>query len=68
MKYFIGFIIISFSLTVFSKNEFERVVICWKTANRLINWEIPDGDYDELYRLIIFSKPFIDINEYVVPY
>ncbi|MDC9598413.1 hypothetical protein [Xenorhabdus anantnagensis] len=49
-------------------NEFERVVIYWKTNNRLINWEIPDGDYDELYRSIIFSKPFIDISDSVVPY
>ncbi|WP_086109415.1 hypothetical protein [Xenorhabdus vietnamensis] len=50
------------------RDGFESVIIYWKTANRLIDWEVPDGDYDELYRSIIFSKPFIDINEYVFPY
>ncbi|PHM35631.1 hypothetical protein [Xenorhabdus innexi] len=51
-------------------DEFKRVVVYWKTANRLINWEVPDGDddNDDRYKSIIFSKPFIDINEYVVPY
>ncbi|MBD2783750.1 hypothetical protein ID858_06655 [Xenorhabdus sp. DI] len=47
---------------------FERVIIYWKTANRLINWEVPDGDDDGQYESIIFSKPFIDISDSVVPY
>ncbi|MDX7990733.1 hypothetical protein [Xenorhabdus littoralis] len=47
---------------------FERVIVYWKTFNRLINWELPDGGYDDNYKSIIFSKPFIDISESVVPY
>ncbi|MGJ0578627.1 hypothetical protein ACR71G_11130 [Xenorhabdus bovienii] len=47
---------------------FERVIIFWKTANYFINWEVPDGDYDDKYKSIIFSTPFVDISKSVVPY
>ncbi|WP_340618980.1 hypothetical protein [Xenorhabdus entomophaga] len=50
------------------REEFERVVIYWKTNNRLINWEVPDGEHYEQYKSIIFSKPFINMNVSVVPY
>ncbi|CDH24772.1 hypothetical protein [Xenorhabdus bovienii] len=50
------------------RDEFERIVIFWKTNNYLINWNLPDGNDDDRYKGIIYSKPFIDISEYAVPY
>ncbi|REF26640.1 hypothetical protein BDD26_1310 [Xenorhabdus cabanillasii] len=34
-------------------NEFERVIIYWETANRLINWKLPDGNYDDKFKSIL---------------
>ncbi|MCC8380217.1 hypothetical protein [Xenorhabdus sp. PB30.3] len=49
-------------------DEFNDVVIYWKTANRLISWELPDGSYNEKIKSILYSHPFMDIDEYVVSY
>ncbi|WP_426578232.1 hypothetical protein ACP179_10925 [Xenorhabdus stockiae] len=49
-------------------DEFERIMVIWKTANYLINWNLPDGDDESSYKAIIFSKPFTDMNETVFPY
>ncbi|WP_426578233.1 hypothetical protein ACP179_10930 [Xenorhabdus stockiae] len=49
-------------------NEFNNVIIFWENANYLINWELPDGDYGEKFKSILYSKPFIDITDSVVPY
>ncbi|PHM59401.1 hypothetical protein [Xenorhabdus sp. KK7.4] len=48
--------------------ELTRVIVFWKNANYLIDWDLPDGDTEHRYKAIIFSKPFIDITESVVPY
>ncbi|MCG3469371.1 hypothetical protein L7750_02845 [Xenorhabdus bovienii] len=50
------------------RDERERIIVFWKTANYLIDWDLPDGEDDHRYKAIIFSKPFIDMNESVVPY
>ncbi|MDE9495642.1 hypothetical protein KKJ09_19155 [Xenorhabdus bovienii] len=47
---------------------FESVIVFWKTANYLIDWDLPNSEDDHSYKAIIFSKPFIDMNESVVPY
>ncbi|WP_340620052.1 hypothetical protein [Xenorhabdus siamensis] len=49
-------------------DEFESMIIFWKNANYLIDWVIPDSGDDYDYKAILFSKPFIDMSEYVVPY
>ncbi|MCC8368078.1 hypothetical protein J8V57_17735 [Xenorhabdus sp. PB61.4] len=48
--------------------EFTRVIVFWKNANYLIDWDLPDGDTEHRYKAIIFSKPFIDMKDSVVPY
>ncbi|CDH24773.1 hypothetical protein [Xenorhabdus bovienii] len=50
------------------RDERENIIVFWKTANYLINWNLPDGKDDDSYKTIIFSKPFIDMSESVVPY
>ncbi|MDE9446038.1 hypothetical protein KKJ04_10555 [Xenorhabdus bovienii] len=47
---------------------FESIIVFWKTANYLIDWDLPNSEDDHSYKAIIFSKPFIDMNESVVPY
>ncbi|WP_446470224.1 hypothetical protein [Xenorhabdus stockiae] len=49
-------------------NELERLMIVWKTANYLIHWNLPDEKDAYSYKAIIYGKPFIDMNESVVPY
>ncbi|PHM35630.1 hypothetical protein [Xenorhabdus innexi] len=51
-----------------NSEERTRVVVFWKNANYLIDWDLPDGDTYHRYKAIIFSKPFINLNESVVPY
>ncbi len=43
-------------------------MVFWENANYLIDWNLPDGDYDGKYKAIILSKPFINISTSVVPY
>ncbi|MEX0444710.1 hypothetical protein [Xenorhabdus sp. SGI246] len=50
------------------RDGFNSVIVYWKNANRLINWELPDGNYDDKFKSILYSKPFIDISDSVVPY
>lgn len=49
-------------------DEFESIIIFWKNANHLIGWRLPEGQDEYNYKAIIFSKPFIDMNDSVVPY
>ncbi|PHM59402.1 hypothetical protein [Xenorhabdus sp. KK7.4] len=51
-----------------NSEERERVVIFWENANYLIDWDLPDGDDDNRYKAIIFSKPFIKMDRSVFPY
>ncbi|MDC9613748.1 hypothetical protein PSI19_07570 [Xenorhabdus khoisanae] len=50
------------------RDGFSSVIIYWKTANRLINSELPDRNYDDKFKSILCSKLFINISESVVPY
>ncbi|MCC8380216.1 hypothetical protein, partial [Xenorhabdus sp. PB30.3] len=49
-------------------DEFESVIIFWENANYLIDWVIPDSGDNYNYKAILFSKPFIDMKDSVVPY
>ncbi|AOM41873.1 hypothetical protein [Xenorhabdus hominickii] len=34
----------------------------------MINWDLPEGEDENSYKFIIFSKPFINMSTSVVPY
>ncbi|CDH24774.1 hypothetical protein [Xenorhabdus bovienii] len=49
-------------------DEHKSFMVFWKTANHMIDWNLPDGDDENRYKGIIYSKPLTDMSKYVVPY